>query len=254
MAPAATIAAYTLKEALRNRLLWVLGVLAAGAVGVAGFLGELALTDSAALQVALLAAVLRLSCVFLVAAFVVTSMVREANDKGLDLLLALPYPRATYVAGKLLGFCALALLPATLFGLLALLLAPPLQCLLWSVSLLCELWLVAAFGLLCVLTLTQVVPALAATFGFYLLARALGGLQLLGHAQEQAASSGQRLLGNAIDALAFVLPRLDTFTRTEWLVYHDGKAADLGALLAQTALYLALLGAAALFDLYRKEL
>ena len=47
---------------------------------------------------------LRVASVFLVATFVITSMVREASDKGLELLLALPMPRAVYLAGKLAGF------------------------------------------------------------------------------------------------------------------------------------------------------
>ena len=127
IAPALTIARYTLLEALRNRLLWLLLVMAAGAVAVSGFLNELALTESRQLQAALLGAVLRLAAVFLVATFVVTSMAREANDKGLELLMALPLPRAVYLFGKLAGFGALALLPALSFGPLGLVFAPPAQ-------------------------------------------------------------------------------------------------------------------------------
>lgn len=51
-----------------------------------------------------------------------------------------------------------------------------------------------------------------------------------------------------------MLPRLDDFTRTDWLVYHSGGWAALGPLAAQTLIYLALLTAAALFDLYSRNL
>ena len=251
-----TIARYTLLEALRNRLLWLLLVLALGAVGVSGFLNALALTESRQLQAALLGAVLRLAAVFLIAIFVVTSMVREANDKGLELLMALPLPRAVYLFGKLAGFGALALLPALLFGALALFFAPPAQAALWAVSLLCECWIVAAFSLLCMLTLNQVLPALAAAGAFYVLARAIGTLQLLGHGATATAShgAGQQWLGAGIDGLALLLPHLDQFTRSDWLVYHDGGAADLLAIGAQTAIYVTLMAAAGLFDLYRKQI
>lgn len=251
--PALTIARYTLLEALRNRLPWLLALAALAAIGVGGFLNELALTESRQIQAALLAALLRLAAVFLVAAFVVTSMVREADDKGLELLLALPIPRAAYLLGKLGGFGALALLPALLFGALALFFAPPAQSALWAVSLLCELWIVAAFCLFCVLSLNQVTPALAAACGFYVLARAAGALQLMG-GHGAAASPAQRAIGHGIDLVAALLPRLDTFTRTEWLVYHTGDARALGEILAQTAIWVALTTAAALFDLYRKEI
>lgn len=249
-----TIARYTLLEALRNRLLWLLLVVALGAVGLSGFLNELALTESRQLQAALLGALLRVAAVFLIATFVITSMVREANDKGLELLMALPLPRAVYLLGKLAGFAALAVLPAMLFGALALFFAPPSQAALWAVSLLCECWIVAAFSLLCVLTLSQVLPALAAAFAFYLLARAIGTLQLLGHGASTAHSAGQQALGTAIDGLSLLLPHLDRFTRSDWLVYHDGSAVDLLAIAAQTAIYVALMAAAGLFDLYRKQI
>lgn len=239
-----TIATHTLLEALRNRLAWVLGLLAVGAAALGGFLGQLALTESAALQVALLAALLRMCCVLLVASFVATSVVREAGDKGQELLLALAMPRAAYVLGKLAGFALVALLPALLFGAMASALAPPAWCAAWALSLWCELCIVAAFSLLCVLTLGQVTPALAATLAFYVLARAIGSLQ----AMAQDAAPLARL---TMDALAALLPHLDRFTRSEWLVYGGAQVAPL---LAQTAIYVGLLGAAALFDFYRKEL
>ncbi|KQQ40311.1 hypothetical protein ASF61_05940 [Duganella sp. Leaf126] len=248
-----TIARYTLLEALRNRLLWLLIAAALGAVGLTGFLQALALTESHQLQAALLGAGLRLAAVFLVATFVVTSMVREANDKGLELLLALPMPRAVYLGGKLAGFGALALLPALLFGALALALAPPDQAALWAFSLLCECWIVAAFSLLCVLTLQQVLPALAAATAFYLMARAIGTLQLMKQAGA-ADGAGQQLLAAGIDLLGLLLPHLDRFTRSDWLVYHGGAAADLLTVGVQTVLYVALLAGAGLFDLYRKQL
>jgi ABC-type transport system involved in multi-copper enzyme maturation permease subunit len=254
--PALTIARYTLKEAMRNRLLWLLLAAAAGAVGLSGFLQELALTESRQLQAALLAAVLRLAAVFLIATFVISSMVREANDKGLELLLALPLPRAAWLLGKLAGFGLLALLPALLFGALGLFFAPPDQAAMWALSLLCELWIVAAFSVLSMLTLKQVLPALAAAGGFYLLARSIGTLQLLGHGPGRGSGGGhgQAWLDAGVNLLALLLPHLDQYTRSDWLVYHNGSAAELGAILLQTALALLLLAAAALFDLYRKNI
>lgn len=244
------IAACTLLEALRNRLIWLLLLAALGAVGLSGFLNELALTESRQVQAALLAALLRLAAVFLVATCVVTSVVREADDKGQEMLLALPLPRSAYLFGKLAGFGALALLPALLFGALSLLFAAPAHSALWAASLLCELWIVAAFSLLCALSFSQPLPALAGAAGFYLLARAIGSLQLIAHAG--ADSGARRAIAAGLDLLAFVLPALDRFTRTEWLLY-GGDAAALLAIALQSALYIGLLAAAALFDLYRKS-
>lgn len=248
LAAIAAIASLSVQEALRSRLAWMLGALALGAAGLAAFLGQLALTDSAATQAALLAALLRLCAAGLVAIAVAASVVRERADQGQQLLLALPIPRYAYVVGKLAGAALIALAPALLFGALSLLYAPPLLCLAWSVGLLCELWIVAAFSLLCALTLGQLLPALVATAAFYLLARAIAALQLLAHSTEQQAAAF------IIDVLAALLPHLDRFAPGAMLVYHDTASAALGPVLVQTAASVLLIGAAALADFYRKDL
>ena len=249
-----TIAFYTLLEALRNRLTWLLLLVAFIGIGLSGFLNEIALTESRQIQVALLAAFLRFSAVFLLATFVVTSMTREFNDKGLELLLALPLPRAAYLLGKLLGFAALAVVPAVLFGLLTAFFTTPLQTTLWTISLICELWIVAAFSMLCVLTFNQIMAALSAAMGFYLLARAIAAVQLIGSDPLSAHTTSQQVIGFVINCLSAVLPHLDEFTRTDWLVYQNGTWASLSVLLLQSAICLSLLSAAALFDLYRKNI
>ena len=249
-----TIAFYTLLEALRNRLTWLLLLVAFIGIGLSGFLNEIALTESRQIQVALLAAFLRFSAVFLLATFVVTSMTREFNDKGLELLLALPLPRAAYLLGKLLGFAALAVVPAVLFGLLTAFFTTPFQTTLWTISLICELWIVAAFSILCVLTFNQIMAALSAAMGFYLLARAIAAVQLIGNDPLSAHTTSQQVIGFVINCLSAVLPHLDEFTRTDWLVYQSGTWASLSVLLLQSVICLSLLGAAALFDLYRKNI
>ncbi len=249
-----TIAFYTFIEALRNRLIWLIVAVAVIAIGLSGFLNELAITESRQIQIALIAAFSRFAAVFLIATFVVTSMVRESNDKGLELILALPLPRAGYLLGKLLGFGALALVPTLLFGALAWIFSPLAQAALWTVSLLCELWLVAAFSLLCVLTFSQVMTALSATMAFYLAARSVSAFQLIGQSSTVSQSPSQDVIAVVINALAAVLPHLDQFTRTEWLVYQTGNWNNLPAILAQSAIFLALITAAALFDLYRKNI
>jgi ABC-type transport system involved in multi-copper enzyme maturation permease subunit len=249
-----TIARYTLLEALRNRLIWLFAAVILAGIAVSGFLNELALTEKLEIQLALLAALLRFCGIFLLATFVVTSMVREFNDKGLQLVLALPVTRANYLFGKMAGFGMLTVLPALLFGALTALLASPQQSLLWTLSLMFECWIVAAFSMLCVLTFNQVMPALSSVMGFYVLARSIGTLQLIGNQPLQEHTVAQRFISFLVDCLSAILPHLDNFTRSDWLVYHSGDWPTLAALAAQSAIYLALLCGAALFDLYRKNI
>ncbi len=249
-----TIAHYTLLEALRNRLSWLFAVVLLAGIAVSGFLNELALTEKLQIQLVLLSSLLRLAVIFLLATFVVTSMVREFNDKGLQLLLSLPLPRAGYLLGKMTGFAILAMIPALLSGLLTGLLAAPLQSLLWTLSLMAECWIIAAFSMLCVLTFNQIMPALSAVMGFYLLGRSISTLQLIGNQPLAEHTFAQRLISFMLDTLSAVLPHLDTFTRSEWLVYQTGSWLQLAQLGGQSVIYLALLSGAALFDLYRKNI
>lgn len=245
------IAAGTLKEALRSRLLWLLALLALAAVGLAGFLQAVVPAEGRATNTALLAALLRLASAGIVATFAVTAIVREYADKQVEMMVALPYPRAAWLLGRLGGCGLLALLPAGVAGILVGLAAAPAQAALWTAALLGELWIVAAFAVFCTLTLQHALPSLCATAGFYVLARSVTALQLAGHGA--LPDAGQRAIGAGTDLLAFVLPRLDAFARSEWLLYGTGTAADLGFVAAQGAIYVALLAGAALFDLSRKE-
>lgn len=249
-----SIALYTLLEALRNRLSWLVLIVALLGIGLSGFLNEMALTESQHVQVALLAAFLRFSAAFLLATFVVTSMVREFNDKGLELLLSLALPRAAYLMGKLAGFACLAVLPAILFGALTLFFSSPEQSLLWTISLICELWIVAAFAMLCVLSFNQIMAALSATMGFYLLARSVTALQLIANDAQIDSSHSQQFMAMVMKAISVVIPHLDQFTKTEWLVYQTGQLSDLRSIVLQSSICLCLLLGAALFDLYRKNI
>lgn len=249
-----TIAYYTLLEALRNRMAWLILAAAVIGIGLTGFLNELAITESRQVQTALFAAFARFSAVFLLSTFVITSTIREFNDKGLELILALPVPRSGYFFGKLAGFAALATLPALLFGLVMLLLSSPAQAAIWTLSLLLELWLMAAFSLLCVLTFSQVLIALSAAMAFYLMSRSVAALQLIAQVSHGDATLSQQFIHYVVKGISIMMPRLDQFTQTEWVVYHTATWELLPSLLGQSAIYLFLLIGAALFDLYRKNI
>jgi ABC-type Na+ efflux pump permease subunit len=248
------ITRYTLLEALRNRLLWLALILVAAGLAFTQFLQQVAITESNQIQAALLAALLRAGAVFMLASFVVTSMVREFNDKVMELILSRPLRRSSYFFGKLAGYAAVALALALIASLPLALFAPAPQVALWGLSLACELLIVTAFALFCVFSLTQVMSALAAVAGFYLLSRSISALQIIAaNPLSDALSLGQKLVNFIIDAIAFLLPGLDRMTQTGWLIYSAPSAAEIMQVLAQTAVYVLLLCGAALFDLQRKN-
>ena len=248
-----TLARMTVLEALRERLLWLAALVVLAGALLAQFLHQVAITESREIQTAVLAALLRVSAVFMVTIVVVSGMAREAGDKVTELLLSFPVPRSRYVLGKFAGYAAVA-------GLLALVFAVPLAfyarsaaVLAWAASLACELLIVAAVSVFCALTLARTLSALAAVAGFYLLARSMPAIQLIAQAAPGPGSSADRAITRAVDVVAWVLPAFDRMTDTAWLLQGAPNAAALAGLAGEACLYVVLIGAAALFDLYRKN-
>ena len=132
---------------------------------------------------------------------------------------------------------------------------PASQVAFWGISLMLELAIVTAFSLLCLFTFSHVTLALSVVMGFYLLSRTMGAIQLMGTGPLADTSTfSQQVINFFLDSVAFVLPELYNFTSTEWLVYHTGSWAVLAPIAAQSVIYVGFITAAALFDLYRKNL
>jgi hypothetical protein len=251
--PALVLARTVLLEARRGGLPWLAAAALVFGLGLAAFLSQVALTESVALQAAVLAAVLRACAVFLVAAQVTASTLREFQDKGLELMLSLPLSRTTHYLGRLAGFVACGAALAVLFALPLAAWASPGAVALWALSLAVECALVAAAALFFAMTLQQSVPAIAATAGLYLLARSIGAIQAIASGSPGESSLPARLAQYAVDAVALLLPRIDAMTRTAWLLYEAPSAATYAAALGSALLYAALLAAAGLFDFHRKS-
>ena len=127
-----TIARITLLEALRSRLAWV-GLVGVGLTfGIAQFLTQVAMIEVAQIQIAVMAALMRATGVFVVAAFCITSLIREANDKITELLLSQPAPRWEYYLGKLGGCAGVAIVLAVCFSVPLAIHAPALQVAIWA--------------------------------------------------------------------------------------------------------------------------
>jgi hypothetical protein len=250
-----TLARFTLLEAWRTRLPVLFMIALAIVFGAAYFFQQLAITDSQRVQIVISAAASRLVAVFVLSLYILTCIVREFNDKGLELTLSFDLRRSNYVAGRMLGFLVIALFMALLAGAMQLLLAPTEAVLQWGTALALELTIIAALSLFCVMTFTHLMPAASFIAAFYLLARALTAIQLMSNSPLAIENPlSHQVMSWLVDGLALVLPALDRFTQSAWLT--DGMAGwpAIAACALQAALYVPLLVAAAMFDFYRRNL
>jgi ABC-type transport system involved in multi-copper enzyme maturation permease subunit len=250
-----TLAALVATEALRTRFFAVILVLLLIGFGLTLFLEQVTLIETVAYQSSLLAAFLRLSAVYVVSLFVIASMVHEFHDHSIYLWLSLPMQRSHYFLGKFSGFAIVACMTAILFGAALLGEIPYQQVGLWTLSLFCELLIITALSLLCVLTFPQTVQAFSVVLGFYILARSISAMQLMAQGPLSASQSYvDQLINLLIKLLAMLLPNLERFTQSEWLVYHTGYLDNVLEIVVQTIIYVMLLIGMSLFDLYRKNL
>ena len=104
------------------------------------------------------------------------------------------------------------------------------------------------------MTLAQLVPAIAATAGLYLLARSMTAIQAMASGPLADSTLTSRIARFSVDAIALLLPRLDGVTRTEWLLYGAPTAGAWSAAVGALVLYAVLLVAAGLFDFHRRDL
>jgi len=249
----AILARLVLVEARRGGLPWLAAGSVALALALGAFLSQVAIAEARSLQLAVVAAVLRACAVFLVAVQVSASVMREANDKGLELMLSLPLSRASHYLGRLAGFAAVAAALALVFALPLLAWGSPGAVALWALSLALEGMLVAAAALFFAMTLAQPVPAIASTLGLYFLARAMAAIQAIAAGPLVEPSLPHQAARFCVDAVALLLPRLDLVTRSDWLLYGAPPAAGFAAAMGGLLVYVVLLAAAGLFDFHRRS-
>lgn len=250
-----TIGKYTAIEALRTRVPSTALLTLALLVCASLFVRELAVAEAARFQTGFYAAAARLAAVFLVSVYVLASITREFNDKGLEVVLALDVPRAHYICGKLAGFMVAALLIALIVSLPLWVLAPVPAAASWTASLMAELALIAALSLFCAVTFSQLLPAAGFVAAFYLLARSITSMRLMGaHPLSGEGTLSQQVSQTLVEGLGYLLPTLDQWTATSWLVDSAPEPALLLGIFLQGIIYLVLLTAAALFDFHRRSL
>jgi hypothetical protein len=250
----ATIARYTMLEAMRTRFAAIAVIIIGVALAASFFVGEIAVIESTRFQTAFYAASIRFAAVFVAALYAIASLCREFQEKGLDVTLALNVPRSHYVLGKLAGFLAIG-------TALAVACAVPLAALAgfeaaaqWAGSLACEIAIVVTLSLFCAITFNTLLPAASLVMAFYVLARALSAIRLMSaHPLSGAEELSHRFMSGAVEALALIVPALDRWTQTSWLV--DGPAAwgAIAMLATQSVVFVAVLAAAAMFDMHRKN-
>lgn len=254
---------YILITALRDKLFIGLFVAILVAASIALFMGSTAMVEQAQMTVVYIAGASRVILITGLIIFICFHVRRAFENREVEVTLTRPISRASYVCCYWLGFSVLAVLmviPLAVF--IAIFLKVSFSGLLfWSLSLMAEALLVGAFALSCALILQSAVTGVMVSFGFYVISRMMGFFTfMLQHTKVNTDfTDWYWLTQRVLETISMVVPRLDMFSKTEWLVYGvDGDStiwlwSSVPLFVLQALVYIPLLLSMSIYDFRRRQ-
>ena len=246
---------YILLTALRDWLFFAvpLGIYLIFALSV--FLGGTALVEKQELAVVFSTGFSRIFVMAGLILFICFHVRRSFENREIEMLLSKPLSRSSFVFCYWLGFSVLSLafvlilltatwliFPINLKGMFA-----------WALSVLLEAQMVCAFSLTCALIMRSAVSAVLASFSFYIIGRLMGFmLAFLDKPGALDTPAVSHWANFALAGTGMVLPRLDLFGKTEWLLYGF-DSQGLWVFLLQAGIYIPLLLAMGMYDFTRRQ-
>lgn len=220
------------------------------------FIGSTALSEQSAMQLAFLASSTRMILVIGSILFICFHIRRIFENREIQFILSHAISREKFILSYFISFVLLAtilIIPFILFLTLYF------QIEIWityyyALSILLELILISSFAFLSSLILSSAVSAVLASFGFYIISRLMGFatayIILPNQIQHYNATSFMELI---LTIFSVLLPRLDLFSKSKWLVYNDIALADIQLVLMQSCIYIPLLLFMTIIDFKKKE-
>lgn len=247
---------YVLLTATRDRLFFglLIGVLIAAYIS--SVLGSTAMLEPEQMTLTFTAASARVILMVGIIVFIGFHMRNAFDAREIDVLLSRPISRTSLVLSYWLGFAVVA----TLLVVPTVVLVAVIGTLnrtgfyLWSVSLLLESWLVVSIALFAALTVRSGVGTVLASLAIYALSRMMGFF-VATTKTGVLFESAQINFGAqwTMKAISTVVPRLDFYAKSHWLIYGPKSYDDLHLFLWQSAVFIPLLIAAAVIDFKRKQ-
>lgn len=248
---------YVLLAAFRDRIVPGIVAISVLAICLSVFSGSAAIIEQDQFVIAYLAGGLRLLSLIGLSLFVVFFIRRSYDARDIEFLLTRPVSRGKFVLSHAVAFSCLAVLTgvflsAILYGF-SMRYGYQNGFLLWAFGVTFEYILVANVAFFFAMVLGSPVTAGLATLGFYVLSRMMGELLAIAQSPGEVGGSVLHVLSVVMTLISVVIPRFDLMAETSWLIYGGAELSDWGFIVAQGAVFLALVVSATAIDLKRRQ-
>lgn len=252
-----TIIRYTLLTALRDWLFLGLLIILCLAYGLSSFMGSTALVEQPQMSLSYFAGASRIIMNIGLIVFVCFHVRRGFENREIESILSKPISRTTFVIAYWLGFAVLAaIISIPILTSIALLHKTNTTGLIyWGLSLILEVSILTGFALLTSLIMQSAVSSVLSTFAFYLISR-LMGFFIAAMDQPTSLMGGGKfgfLMEGLLKIISVVIPRLDLYAKSDWLIYGMGGYQNLWLFSIQSLVFIPLIILVAIFDFKRKE-
>ena len=218
------------------------------------FFGNLAIVEQSFAINSFLATALRLSILSSLCLYICFSIKQLRDGKILQIFIANGLSRNNLIIAAFLNYLIISLI----FCLLAFIIlcsinfSITINSVIWTLSLFCEALILSGFSLAVITIFNSPVISFLCVVLFYIFSRIVGFMLFMLKSPNNISDFNSALSGG-YEILAFIVPRLDFFAKSEWLIYGF-NTQEIWLVIIQTIIYVPLILLVSLYDFSKKEL
>ncbi|MEZ5692125.1 MAG: hypothetical protein R3D71_10760 [Rickettsiales bacterium] len=245
---------YILITALRDWLFvgLMLGVLIASSISVV--LGGTAFIEEQEMTLSYASASSRVVLMVGIIVFVCFHIRHSFDNKEIDVILSKPISRNNLIVSYLLGFSLVGLLLT--LPVIAIIFLIGINdwtgFMVWSASFILEMIMIVSFSLFAAFTMRSAVTSVLACMGFYVISRMMAFFVMTAD-NPMFNDTKYILIKWVLKIIAIITPRLDFYSKSEWLVYGINDAMDWQLYLLQSLIFIPLLVTATIIDFRHRQ-
>ena len=251
-----SIIKYSMLMARSSRLYVSLIFMSLIIIGISSFLGRTALVEEHEMQVIYSSSVLRVTIILGLIIFVTSNISNMFLNKEVDLILSRPVSRSNFVLSYMLGNIIISVILILIISLLLYLFVTPdlVGLFYWIFSFILEVIIIIAFVTTASIIVNNSVIVVVSCISFYVLSRLTGFFIIATNDQLNLVNQDvNAILLKIINYISVILPRLDLYTKGEWLIYGITNNFEVLLFFTQSIVYTTLLITVAIYDINNKQ-